>query len=284
MAGPAAPYSFKYFCTEPTGMRAFHSHERYEIFYFHGGKAEYLIGDKHFVLKPGDLIIMNGMTLHCPLVNPGDEYARTTLHFDAGHIASLLAPFPSVDVLKPFREYANLRLETSGDERKEVETLLARMAEFYRRRDPVSVNRFLLSMLDLLLLVLRLYENHAEKTGLTSEKERHVRRMIAYVESHYHEDFHLEQLENNLHLSKYYLSKIFKEVTGITLFKYLYRHRINQAKLLFLLDGKKSVTEVSFQVGFKHPAHFSRLFKAQVGCTPEEYRKMQARRTWANHS
>jgi len=40
----------------------------------------------------------------------------------------------------------------------------------------------------------------------------------------------------------------------------------------FLLENR-SVTETCFQVGFKHLAHFSRIFKEFVGCTPEQFRK-----------
>lgn len=272
MSKPGTPIDFNYRDTNPTRM-TFHSHVKYELYYFHGGKVNYLIGDKIFVLQPGDLILMNGMTLHCPNADPEHVYDRTTIHFEPAHIEGLLAPFHSVDVLRPFRELGNHRLQLQGEDKEEAEMLLGRMAQLYRKSDPISYNRFLLALLDLLHLVYRLCERPSAKPEFPSEKERHVQSMIAYVERHYHEDLHLEQLEESLHLSKYYLSKIFKEVTGVTLFKYVYQRRINQAKMLFLLDNRKSVTDVCFQVGFKHLAHFSRLFKEQVGCTPEQYRR-----------
>jgi AraC-like DNA-binding protein len=99
-----------------------------------------------------------------------------------------------------------------------------------------------------------------------------VYHFIAYVEEHYHEDLHMEQLEKDLYTSKTYLSRVFKEVTGISPFKYIYQRRINQAKLIFLLE-ECSVTDVCFRVGFKHLAHFSRLFKDLAGCTPEQFKK-----------
>ncbi|MCK9912405.1 helix-turn-helix transcriptional regulator, partial [Microbacteriaceae bacterium K1510] len=70
-----------------------------------------------------------------------------------------------------------------------------------------------------------------------------------------------------------YLSRTFKEVTGVPLFDYIYRQRINQARIRFLLDPDASVTDVGYAVGFKHPAHFSRLFKRLMGVSPDRYRR-----------
>ena len=60
-----------------------HSQSEYEIFYFHGGKCNYLIGNKLYALQPGDLIIMDGMTLHCANVDKRYAYSRTVLHFES---------------------------------------------------------------------------------------------------------------------------------------------------------------------------------------------------------
>lgn len=254
-----------------------HSHPWFEIYYFHEGVGNYLIGDQIYVLQPGDLILMNGMTQHCPNIDTRYDYFRTTLHFHPAYTHELLAPFHSPDLLKPFRELGNLRLHLTGNDRREVEEALLRMDRLYDKTE-TGGSRFLLVFLDLLHTVYRLCEHILDqKAEFRSEKERHVQNMIDYVEKHYSEDLDLQTLESNLHLSKTYVSKIFKEVTGTTLFKYVYQRRINQAKVLFMLENPP-VTEVCFQVGFKHLAHFSRLFKEQVGYTPEQFKKINARK------
>ncbi|MNI30475.1 Bifunctional transcriptional activator/DNA repair enzyme AdaA [compost metagenome] len=253
----------------------FHSHSHYEVYYFHEGKCTYLIGDKIYALSPGDLIIMYGMTLHCAKINPDFPYVRSIIHFEPASLRPFLEQPQAVNVLLPFQELKNHRISLRGPEKEEAERILIFMNEQKKRQDAIGFNRMQLAFVDLLYFI---YEQCLQplqnKEDFSSDKEKNVQNMISFLENHYTEDLRLEQLQEQLHLSKYYCSKIFKEVTGATIFEYIYRRRINQAKIHFLLDPKLSVTEVCFQVGFKHLAHFSRLFKQQVGQTPEKYKKL----------
>ncbi|GAA3408478.1 AraC family transcriptional regulator [Paenibacillus hodogayensis] len=253
-----------------TSMK-FHSHTHFEIYYFHEGKANYLIGDKIFVLSPGDLILMHGMTLHCPNVDLTMPYRRTIAHFDPAFLKPFVdMPF-TVNMLQPFYEWKNRRIHFQGQDRAEVEALLARLCRL--TDNPQARDRLVAAFLDLLLLVYERCQSAGAAPTYPSDKERHAQNIIDYVEEHYQDDLHLEHLEQELHLNKYYLSKLFKEVTGATIFDYVYHRRINQSKIHFLLERDLTVTEVCYKVGFKHPSHFTRMFKSRVGCTPEQYRK-----------
>ncbi|WP_246131967.1 helix-turn-helix transcriptional regulator [Paenibacillus hemerocallicola] len=255
-----------------TSMK-FHSHAHFEIYYFHGGKANYLIGDKIFVLSPGDLILMNGMTLHCPNVDMNVPYQRTIVHFEPAFLKPFAEMPFSVHLLQPFYELKNHRIHLQGSQRAEVEAMLERMCRLSLEEGGLSRDRLIVSFLDLLVLVYELCQSSNTASAFPSDKERHAQNIIDFVEDHYQEDLHLEQLEDRLHLNKYYLSKLFKEVTGVTIFDYVYHKRINQAKIHFLLDKDLTVTDVCYKVGFKHPSHFTRMFKSRVGCTPDQYRK-----------
>jgi AraC-like DNA-binding protein len=251
-----------------------HSHSFYEIYYFRKGKCTYLIGDQIYVLSPGDLILMHGLTLHCPNVDPVVEYNRTIIHFDPAYVSSMIQQPFTLNVLKPFQELRNHRFQLQGEERLYIETILMSLEQLYNKQNSISYHRFHALFLDLLFTIYDYCQKPLEvKPDFPSIKEHHVQSVITFVEENYQEDLHLDEMEQSLHLSKYYLAKIFKEVTGITIFTYLYQRRINQAKVLFLLEKEKNVTEICYEIGFKHPAHFSRIFKQLVGCTPEKYRK-----------
>jgi AraC-like DNA-binding protein len=252
----------------------FHSHPRYEVYYFHEGSCNYLIGDKIYSLSPGDLILMNGMTLHCAKIDPISPYIRSIVHYDPAGLKPFLDPQHAVNILKPFQELGNYRISLRGREKEEAERMLQYMHSLYMRHDQIGYNRFLLAFVDFLYFIYeRCQTPLKDLVDHPTEKEKTVQRIISFIERNYAEDLHLVQLQEHLHLSKFYMPKIFKKITGVTIFEFLYQRRINQAKIQFILDPHLSVTEVGFLVGFKHLAHFSRIFKQQVGLSPEQYKK-----------
>lgn len=78
---------------------------------------------------------------------------------------------------------------------------------------------------------------------------------------------------DELNLSANYFGDLIKKETGRTAQEYI------QSKIIEIAKGKmlgqhKSISEIAFELGFKYPAHFSRLFKQRVGLTPNEYRML----------
>ncbi|MCD9021440.1 AraC family transcriptional regulator [Cohnella silvisoli] len=253
----------------------FHSHMHYEVYYFHEGKCNYLIGDQIYNLAPGDLILMYGMTLHCPKVDPAVPYIRSIVHFDPAILRPYLELPQAVPVMQPFEQFKNHRLCLREKEKEEFERILVVMHGHQQRGDKVGAGRLLLAFVDMLHFIYdQCLQSLREPREFPSDKEMTVQNVINLLEDTYAEDdLHMEKLQNALHLSKSYLAKIFKEVTGVTIFEYVYRKRINEAKILFLLQPDLTVTDACFRLGFKHLAHFSRLFKQHVGLSPERYKK-----------
>ena len=89
----------------------------------------------------------------------------------------------------------------------------------------------------------------------------------------------LERLAKELNLNKYYLSHVFKEVTGYTVMQYVMECRLIQVKYLLEMKLDQSLEDIFLSTGFESAAHFSRFFKARIGMTPTSYRKMKGRKT-----
>lgn len=76
-----------------------------------------------------------------------------------------------------------------------------------------------------------------------------------------------------LHLSPNYFGDLVKKETGKTAVEHIQLKLITTAKEK-IFDKDKTINQVAFELGFKYPQHFARLFKKRVGQTPNEYRSM----------
>lgn len=110
------------------------------------------------------------------------------------------------------------------------------------------------------------YESRGKKN--TSE---HLYKAIQYINAHYFEDLNLDILAQNVFVSGYYLSHLFRREMGVTFSDYLTKVRVSRAKEL-LMEGR-SVEDVSDCVGYRDGNYFIKIFKKYVGVTPSKYRK-----------
>ncbi len=78
---------------------------------------------------------------------------------------------------------------------------------------------------------------------------------------------------DELHLSANYFGDLFKKETGQSAKEYIQDKVIEEAKNK-VFENDKTVNEIAYELGFKYPQHFTRLFKQRVGYTPNEYRNL----------
>jgi signal transduction histidine kinase/AraC-like DNA-binding protein/ABC-type sugar transport system substrate-binding protein len=107
---------------------------------------------------------------------------------------------------------------------------------------------------------------------LSAQAQRLVRQAMAYIHQHYADSISRADLARHVALSQDYLTACFRKELGVTPITYLNRYRVNQAKQL-LTDTDQSVTEIALQVGFSDSGYFSRVFRREVGLSPEAYRQ-----------
>ncbi|MFD2333432.1 response regulator [Cohnella sp. GCM10020058] len=93
-----------------------------------------------------------------------------------------------------------------------------------------------------------------------------------YIHEFIGEELSLTRLSEVVHLSSFYLSRVYKQMTGQGLLEYITEVRIQRAKLLLKTTDLK-VHEIAAQIGLESPAYFTRLFKKETSTTPQEYRE-----------
>lgn len=98
-----------------------------------------------------------------------------------------------------------------------------------------------------------------------------INQAIEHTRANYMNKITLQKLADYLHVSDSYLSKLFKEETGISFTQYLNEIRINRSKEL-LQNTKMSIVEVALFVGYEDQSYFTKVFKKITGITPKKYR------------
>jgi AraC family transcriptional regulator len=141
--------------------------------------------------------------------------------------------------------------------------------------DRVSSRLFVDSLTTALAIhLLRHYLNRQQlflevSGGLSRQK---LQQAIAYIEANLATDLTISALADELELSQYYFSRLFKQSTGISPYRYIIETRIATAKRL-LKNTSLSIAEIAVRVGFANQDRLTIQFRNLTGTTPSNYRK-----------
>lgn len=116
----------------------------------------------------------------------------------------------------------------------------------------------------------------AQEDGEAQGTKIAIARVKQYIDEHFCENITRDTLGEIVYLSPGYLAASFKRETGRSLGSYIIERRMEKAKEL-LAEGKLTVSEAAFAVGYDNFTYFSRLFKNKVGMMPKEYKKGKKR-------
>ncbi len=133
-------------------------------------------------------------------------------------------------------------------------------------------------LFQIMVLIARNYSKTSDcfsgaKTGKQQEYLMKFRSICDYINQNCTENLSLDTVADMAGFSKFHFSRLFKEFTNVSFYKYLNARRIACAERL-LIDPKLNITEVAFRSGFNNISAFIRMFRIMKNCTPTEFRNM----------
>ena len=145
---------------------------------------------------------------------------------------------------------------------------------------PFSMEVLRTKILNMLRTRYRIFERYSNMTEIRPEKltsntmdEELLRKAIAVVEKNMDNvEFSTEQFAREMNMSRSNLHLKLKAITGKSAIDFIHKIRFNRACQL-LKEGKYTVSEISFMVGYNTPSYFAARFKKYIGCLPTEYGK-----------
>ena len=251
------------------GRQDTHVHPYYEIFYLINGDCTFFAGHNIYRLNQGDLVIIPKGELHKSTYPETGYSERVVLCFkeprlewlrqlvDGQLLADSLSP-GVISIPEKRREY--------------LESFMEQMLAESENPDLLSAAVIQTKLMEVILFIIRCRQLGQDVVKDFDETNQLIQQAVTYIYENFRKRLTLEETADRLHISRSYLSKRFKAVTGFGFKEYLTHIRIQHACRL-LLDTNRSITDIALECGFGDSNYFGDAFRHVKGVSPSRYRK-----------
>lgn len=230
------------------------------------------INQDTYTLHPGDLLILWPGEIH-EIINNRDK-----LLFGLQFPGTILNEHPDfVPFVNLFRSFHLISIEK---EEQLACTLMKHMQKIFslqEKKEIFSDVRTSICLHELFIdfgsyLHETLQKDFQELNAQPDKTLEKINLACTYIQENCEQALTLTMVAEHVGFSTYYMSRLFKQITSYSFVEYLTWQRIKLAQRL-LADSQVSITEVSYQAGFKSISTFNRVFHQYLGCSPRDYRK-----------
>ncbi len=259
---------------EDYSMKSRHFHDTYELYFLEEEKGYYFIDRETYLVRAGDVVLIKPNQIHKTSMERVARHGRLLLQITEAPMDAFLRGngFMTLEELYDKKGRIVSLGERAGAAVKE---LMIRVGEEIRDRQRGYDLMVRLKLLELLAVLWRCGEDappEREERVAQSPKYQKVQEVAEYLQANPGTRESLDQLAGRFYISRSWLSRIFREVTGFSVSEYANMVRVKRAQKL-LAHGDYSVTEISELVGFESITYFERIFRRYTDRTPLGYRR-----------
>ena len=236
-----------------------HVHNHMELFFIVGGKGQFLIEDQLYPVDVNNLVIINPNVTHTEVSLNAQPLEYIVLGIEGIELANSKTSNGQFSILDHYES-----VEISGC----LRNILREMEQKNTGYEDVC-QAYMEILIIRLMRTTTLAVPTEPQTISTNRQCAAVRR---YIDLHFKEALTLEQLAEEGHMNKFYLSHSFKREYGISPINYMISRRIDESKYL-LAETDLSMSQIAQLLGFSSPSYFSQIFHRTQGISPKEYRQ-----------
>lgn len=231
-----------------------------------------VVGEQHYELREGDILLICPGIVHELFAPESGE--RIIFQPSLSQIQIRELDF-LISLLRPA---VLITKEEFPDFHPVAQKLMLEIKEEYFLCEPYYETAIYSRFMRILVDIGRLHGalKHPVSDASNSRQKDYLDKFLYitnYINEHFAENLSLEQVADLAGFSKYHFTRLFKQYTDTSFYKYLNQKRIDYAKTL-LLDPDLPVIDVALQCGFSSLSAFLRMFKQLNKCTPTEFRNM----------
>lgn len=237
-----------------------HTHDNYELYLFLKGDCEYIVEGVTYPLNPNDLIIINDSELHRVRHKSESAYERRVININRRFFEEMHCP----ELEKVFTDKRNGKNSKLDRSLVEASGLLDAFARFGKYHDRSPESTALLS--GILVEILYLLNN----TDINSRdaKNSRISEIAEYINQNPGEELTLDSIAARFFISKYYLCRIFKAETGLTVNRYISMKRTMLVKKY--CDSGMTISRACMEAGFASYSTFYRTYVKEYGKKPKD--------------
>ena len=248
-----------------------HHHDFYEIFFLISGEVTYSIESKHYMLIPGDILLINPKELHQPKIGQVKQpYERMVVWINKSYLESFSKHIDGISLCFDSIDSKHSNLVRMGTEKQH--SILKLMNSILKEEEKNLYGSEIIRnclMGQLLVEINRIVRDRPNIYNPQDKGSALANEVVTYINEHYNEKISLDDLAAKFYISKYHLSHEFNRVVGTSVYRYIIQKRLLIAKQM-LLD-RVSPTDVFQKCGFGDYANFYKAFKAEYGISPKEF-------------
>ncbi len=255
-----------------------HYHGTCEIAYFKKADIRIFIKDVNYEIRDGDILFIDEYDIHRIIYSSHTQYERYVVNFKKEYVAGVLRALELDSLMDVLNKKENKKVNLNLKQRDEIENLLMFLAEACKRNTGADETIVRAEGKTLLAAaIIKYYElmmsNGVNEKENRKKKDTQVKDIIGFIDSGYMSEISLDLLSDKFYLSKFYISRIFKEITGFSVMEYIQHRRVVEVRKLLATSGK-GIAEICYECGFNSIQHFYLVFKKITGTTPHQYRKI----------
>ena len=258
-----------------------HWHNDLEFSLPREGEVIYQIYERSYHLMPGEGLLINRNVPHS-CHSPGNQPAKySTILVRPEFLYGDFGSDVERNCFRPFLQNSILPCVFLSPATSEEQTVLEKLNQIEQLFD-LKAYCYELKIKGLLCDVFSeiLCMHQQELSCYTPSNQLELDRleqMLDYLNTHFESVLSLQQLADQVHLSREVCCRLFKKMTGKTITSYLEEYRTAKSFPL-VQSGKYSMTQIADLVGFSNASRFASAFRKQFGCSPREYhsRKQQS--------
>lgn len=248
-----------------------HHHDFYEVYYLLKGEVEYWVDGRIIRMRAGDLMLINPMELHRPVVHPDSPvYERIVLWINKEYLENLHSD--QVILSRCFDTSLPAHTHLLHPSISERSTLTARMGELVREYYSRELGSGLCAQgifLQLMVQMNRMAQQEQAQPEQTRQLSGLVEKVLNYIGENLSEPLTLEKIAEQSFVSKYYLSHTFSREVGVSVYRYILLRRLLMARQL--LAAGEPAGQVCRSCGFADYTSFYRAFKSEYGISPRDF-------------